>query len=141
MIHFTAKTEYACLAMLDLAATHLAREPLQVRRIADAHGIPQHFLVQILLQLKKNGLVKSTRGASGGYRLTKPPHQISVWEVAMAMEGYDAEVATQTGGPAADVLRETWNRAAARSREVLEKTSLARLAERVRKESHDMYYI
>jgi Rrf2 family protein len=112
-----------------------------VRRIADAHGIPQNFLVQILLQLKKNGLVKSTRGASGGYRLTRPPHQISVWEVAAAMEGYDSEVTTQTGGPAADVLRETWNRAADRSRDVLEKTSLARLAERVRKESHDMYYI
>jgi DNA-binding IscR family transcriptional regulator len=57
------------------------------------------------------------------------------------MEGYDSEVTTQTGGPAADVLRETWNRAADRSRDVLEKTSLARLAERVRKESHDMYYI
>jgi len=62
----SAKTEYACLAMLQLAEEYSGGEPLQIRRIADEHGIPARFLVQILLQLKGGSLVISTRGAAGG---------------------------------------------------------------------------
>src|SRR5260370_12782677 len=69
----SAKTEYACLAMLQLAAAYSNGEPLQIRRIADVHGIPSRFLVQILLQLKGASLVVSTRGAAGGYRLARRP--------------------------------------------------------------------
>ena len=48
----SAKTEYACLAMLELAARYGQGEPAPIREIADEHGIPSRFLVQILLQLK-----------------------------------------------------------------------------------------
>ncbi|MCI0332558.1 MAG: Rrf2 family transcriptional regulator [Planctomycetes bacterium] len=85
----SAKTEYACLAMLQLAAEHDSGEPVQIRRIADVHGIPSRFLVQILLQLKGASLVASTRGAAGGYRLARPPRQISIAEVIEVMEGED----------------------------------------------------
>ena len=64
-MHVSAKTEYACLAVLELALSYDSGEPMQVRRLATAHGIPSHFLVQILLQLKNAGLVSSTRGAAG----------------------------------------------------------------------------
>ena len=63
----SAKTDYACLAMLELAAHYGSKEPLRIRTIADEHGIPSRFLVQILLQLKGAGFVASTRGAAGGY--------------------------------------------------------------------------
>ncbi len=66
---FTAKTEYACLAVLELARAFDLGEPVRIRTIADEHGIPSRFLVQILLQLKGAGLVSSTRGAAGGYQL------------------------------------------------------------------------
>ena len=66
----SAKTEYACLAMLEMAQQYGSGEPLQIRRIADEQGIPARFLVQILLQLKGAALVASTRGAAGGYRLS-----------------------------------------------------------------------
>jgi Rrf2 family protein len=85
----SAKTEYACLAMLQLAQEHESGEPVQIRRIADEHGIPSRFLVQILLQLKGASLVASTRGASGGYRLARSPHEISIAEVIEVMEGED----------------------------------------------------
>jgi Rrf2 family protein len=83
----SAKTEYACLAMLQLAAEFDTGEPVQIRRIAEEHGIPSRFLVQILLQLKGASLVASTRGAAGGYRLSRSPEQISLAEVIEVMEG------------------------------------------------------
>jgi Rrf2 family protein len=86
-MRLSAKTEYACLAMLQLAEEFARGEPLQIRRIADLHGIPSRFLVQILLQLKGAGLVASTRGASGGYRLARSPGEITLAEVIEVMEG------------------------------------------------------
>ena len=58
--------------MLQLAQEYAAGEPVQVRRIAERHGIPATFLVQILHELRRAGLVTSTRGAAGGYRLSRP---------------------------------------------------------------------
>src|SRR5262245_47130841 len=77
----SAKAEYACIAMIELAANHADRQPMRVKAIADAHDIPQRFLVQILLQLKAAGLVLSVRGASGGYQLARSPDHISVADV------------------------------------------------------------
>lgn len=73
--------------MLQLAEEYPSGEPLQIRRIADVHGIPSRFLVQILLQLKGASLVASTRGASGGYRLARQPSEITLAEVIEVMEG------------------------------------------------------
>ncbi len=88
----SAKTEYACLAMLQLAADYENGEPVQIRRIADEHGIPPRFLVQILLQLKGASLVVSTRGASGGYQLARSPYEITLAEVIEVMEGEERPV-------------------------------------------------
>jgi Rrf2 family protein len=92
----SAKTEYACLAMLQLAAAYPNGEPLQIRRIAEVHGIPSRFLVQILLQLKGASLVVSTRGAAGGYRLARPPAEITIADVIEVMEG-DERPSTNAG--------------------------------------------
>jgi Rrf2 family protein len=86
-MNLSAKTEYACLAMLELAKQYGSGEPVQLRCIAAEHGIPSRFLVQILLQLKGAGLVASTRGAAGGYRLARSPQEISLLEVIDVVEG------------------------------------------------------
>jgi Rrf2 family protein len=86
-MNLSARTEYACLAMLQLAQEYNSGEPVQIRRIADEHAIPARFLVQILLQLKGASLVVSTRGAAGGYRLARPPRDITLAEVIEVMEG------------------------------------------------------
>jgi Rrf2 family protein len=83
----SARTEYAFLAMLQLAHDYDSGEPVQIRRIAGEHGIPARFLVQILLQLKSASLVVSTRGAAGGYRLARAPREITLAEVLDVMEG------------------------------------------------------
>lgn len=140
-MQISAKTEYACLAVLELAMVYSGGEPLQVRKIAAAHQIPAGFLVQILLQLKNSGLVTSTRGASGGYRLTRAPDEISIWDVMVSVEGEARVGGTSASSPTVMVLQEVWEEAACRSRELLTSTTFARLAERVRGASNDMYYI
>ena len=87
----SAKTEYACIAMLELAAQYGSNEPVRIRRIAERHDVPPRFLVQILLQLKGAGLVASVRGAAGGYHLVKPPQEISLGQVMEVIEGSSEE--------------------------------------------------
>ena len=70
-MRISAKTEYACIAMLELASQYGSGEPVRIRRIAERHDVPSRFLVQILLQLKGAGLVASDRGAAGGYLLIR----------------------------------------------------------------------
>ena len=63
------------------AALRGYREPVPIRTLAARHGVPDRFLVQILLQLKAAGLVASTRGSAGGYRLARPPAEVSLGQV------------------------------------------------------------
>ena len=73
--------------MLELAASFGSGEPVRIGEIAETHGIPSRFLVQILLQLKGAGLVTSTRGAAGGYQLLKPPDEITLGAVMSFIDG------------------------------------------------------
>ena len=83
---FSAKAEYACVAMLELAARYADPRPVRLADVADKHGISDRFLVQILLQLKQAGLVESTRGASGGYTLSRNPSDISLYDVLRVVD-------------------------------------------------------
>ena len=140
-MQISAKTEYACIAVLELAMSYDRGEPLQVRKIAAAHDIPSGFLVQILLQLKSAGLVTSTRGAAGGYRLARPPEAISVWDVMCVVEGEPRGTSGTSRSSAAAVLSAIWERAAESSRQVLESTTFAELTERTAGAAHGMYFI
>jgi Rrf2 family protein len=85
-MRFSAKAQYACVAMVELACNYGERTPVHLKTIAEGHGISQRFLVQILLQLKASGLVDSTRGAAGGYQLAKPPAEISLADIVGAID-------------------------------------------------------
>jgi Rrf2 family protein len=124
----SAKAEYACLAMLALAGHRPDDPPVRIREIAEAHAIPERYLVQILLQLKGSGLVQSTRGASGGYRLARPPDQISVGEVLLAIDGPN-EPARESKEPAARALAAVWKSVHDAENAVLFGTTIARLIE------------
>src|SRR4051812_31868105 len=124
----SAKAEYACLAVLALARHRPDEPPVRIREIAEAHAIPERYLVQILLQLKGAGLVVSTRGASGGYRLARPPQEISLGEVLNAIEG-PGEAPRASHEPVAKALAQVWAHVRAAERAVLDQTSLAELAE------------
>ncbi len=139
----SAKTEYACLAMLELATHYGSGEPVRIRAIADEHGIPSRFLVQILLQLKGAGFVASTRGASGGYQLIKPPEEVSLGEVMAVIEGQDTEVTTSAdpASPTAQVLISAWREVAKVQHDALYAITFADLVSRIERPSENMFYI
>jgi Rrf2 family protein len=122
----SAKAEYACLAALALARIGPDDPPLRIREIAEAHAIPERYLVQILLQLKAAGLVLSTRGAAGGYRLARPPERISVAAVLEAIDGPDR--LRDSDGPAARALAAVWRSVGDAQQAVLERMTIADLA-------------
>ncbi|HEV2971435.1 MAG TPA: Rrf2 family transcriptional regulator [Pirellulales bacterium] len=138
----SAKTEYACIAVLELARRYETKEPVRIRDIADEHGIPARFLVQILLQLKGAGYVASTRGASGGYQLIKPPAKITLGEVMNVIEGKENGDSTLAArSPTAVVLSRTWRDVTAREQEMLRSITFADLAEKAKETADQMYYI
>lgn len=142
-MNITAKIEYGCLAVLDMAIHQSLGKPLRARDIAARHGIPSHFLVQILLPLKAAGLVRSTRGAAGGYQLARPAESITLGEVMRAIEG-GLERPTPTSpdpSPQAKVLFEEWGELHDARQQRLDRLTLAELASRASTEGAVMYYI
>ncbi len=139
----SAKTEYACIAMLELASQYGSGEPVRIRRIAERHDVPPRFLVQILLQLKGAGLVNSVRGAAGGYQLVVPPEKISLGHVMEIIDGTSKEEAQTSSAspdsPVVKVLAQAWKDVAAAQRKMLEEITLADLLERA-KQLHDQMY-
>ncbi len=139
----SAKTEYACIAVLELAARHASGEPVRIRDIAEAHGIPSRFLVQILLQLKSAGLVHSVRGAAGGYNLAREPEEITLLDVMTVVDAQLGHAATNATRNTATtrVLQRTWKGVAAKERELLDGVTFASLVERLKGAPEGMYYI
>jgi Rrf2 family protein len=143
-VKVSAKTEYACLAMLELAAHFGSGEPVRIGKIADEHGIPSRFLVQILLQLKGAGFVASTRGASGGYQLIKSPDEITLGQVMTVIEGDESSTvssATVGTGAMSRVLRSAWQEVAKAQRDTLSAITFGDLVSRIKRQTENMYYI
>src|SRR3989442_15839464 len=82
----SAKGEYAIKALLDLAL-HDKQGLQPIQEIAGRQGIPQRYLEQVLLQLKRAGLLESRRGSAGGDRLSRPTDQGTVGELLRPLEG------------------------------------------------------
>jgi Rrf2 family cysteine metabolism transcriptional repressor len=127
----SAKSEYACLAVLALARHGRLTSPLRVREISGMYGIPERYLVQILLQLKHAGLVSSTRGAAGGYRLAREASSISLGEVLGAVDApetmrKDLELPSRS---TSSILNSVWEDVRAAERAVLDGKTIAHLAE------------
>ncbi|MFA4965315.1 MAG: RrF2 family transcriptional regulator [Thermoleophilia bacterium] len=85
-MRISSRCEYGLRAMVFLAAQGDAR-PISLNEIAAGEGIPAPFLERILARLREGGLVKTTRGVSGGYQLARPPRSIPVGDVVTALEG------------------------------------------------------
>ena len=134
---FSAKAEYAGVAMLELASRHHDTRPARLADIADKHGIPGRFLVQILLDLKRAGLVASTRGAAGGYLLARAPEDISLADVLGVVDRTDPAAngsnrpTTRRGEVSSltSALRGVWDSLLRARHEILERTTLASLVE------------
>jgi Rrf2 family protein len=140
----SAKAEYACVAMYELAVNHGGPHPVRVKAIADNHGIPQRFLVQILLQLKGAGLVASTRGASGGYQLARPPEEITLADVINVIDRAPAPrplPLSSPGSVAVQAIRGIWKEIQAEEQRRLEELTLADLVRRTHQPTALSYQI
>jgi Rrf2 family protein len=137
---FSAKAEYACIAMLELAARHNEPKPARLSDIADKHGIPPRFLVQILLDLKHAGLVASTRGAAGGYALARLPEEISMYDVLNVVDPTEQHARPDDPLQSTNYvngIRSIWGRIVEMQKEILRETTLASLLE----QSHGLQYV
>jgi Rrf2 family protein len=147
-MRISAKGEYAIRAMLDLALHHRPGAPglVPIQDVARRQAIPQRYLEQVLLLLKRAGLLGSRRGSSGGYRLARPPEQITVGDILRAIEGglTPLEVAGRRARDAGRDLAELWEEVAEAVAKVLDRTTLHELAERAaarRSPGRTMYHI
>ncbi len=129
---FSAKAEYAGVAMLELAARHHDPRPARLADIADKHGIPGRFLVQILLDLKRAGLVVSTRGAAGGYALARPADEITMYDILNVIDPPEQHArADDPLQPTVYVhnIRAVWDQIVEAQQSILRQTTLAALLE------------
>ena len=140
-MQLSAKTQNACIAAMELARRFDDPQPVSLKTIADAHGLSPQFLVQILLQLKRAGVVKSIRGASGGYRLAADPDEISLLDIVSALEGQPAEFAVSSDNPVGRVISDHWTSLVAQHHERLAETTLTSLVAAIESPLADMYYI
>ncbi len=105
------KTEYACQVLAQLATRHALGGVRQVEDLATAERLSPNYLVQILTTLRQAGLVISRRGKNGGYLLARSPQEITLADIAAAMEGGSLiEGSPGNGGASADRVREAWVR-------------------------------
>jgi len=144
-MRISARTEYAAIAALELARCRAAADPVRLRSISAGQGVPEKFLVQILLQLKAAGLVTSIRGAAGGYRLARPPEEITLGDIRAAIEGEEAAAPATADlaarSRAAATLASAWDAAARAEADALRGVTLADLLDRCRPPTDAMYYI
>jgi Rrf2 family protein len=83
----TSKGRYGIKIMIDLAKYYNSNTLIKSKEISGRQNIPIKYLEQIINSLRKCGLVKSIRGAEGGYRLAKPPENITLYEILECLEG------------------------------------------------------
>ena len=131
-MRISAKADYAVRAVVELAAAE-GDKPVKAERVATAQEIPLNFLENILGELRHAGIVRSHRGAEGGFRLAKPATEVTVADVIRAVEG---PLASVRGGPpedaqyagAATTLPRVWIAVRANLRRVVENVTIADIA-------------
>jgi Rrf2 family protein len=132
-MRITAKADYAVRAAAELAAAQDGGDLVKGEQLAKSQSIPQNFLENILTELRRAGIVRTRRGADGGYQLARPAAEITVADVLRAVEGPLAAVQgnrpeeLQYEGAAAH-LPDVWIALRASLRSVLEHVTLADLA-------------
>ncbi|NJM73541.1 MAG: Rrf2 family transcriptional regulator [Scytonema sp. RU_4_4] len=145
-MELSCKSEYAILALLELAIHYQSGEPLQIRQIAAQQNIPDRYLEQLLATLRRGGFVKSQRGSKGGYLLAREPWKITLFDILNCLEGLDVRTNEGDINPKTldnAVVEDIWQEARLAANAVLLKYTLAELCEKrdSRRQLDIMYYI
>ncbi len=146
-MRISSKGEYGLRALLDLAQRY-GDGPIQSRDIHVRQGVDENYLNQILIVLRRAGLIESIRGPQGGHRLARPPAQITMLDALLALEGPllpcdTVREALTPGEPLdRDVVRDVWHGTRAALEQHLSSVTLDDLVQRKRRQSGEvMYYI
>lgn len=138
----SSKGDYGLRALVDLAQHFESALPVQVKDIARRQHVPEEYLGQLMVGLRRAGLVHSVRGAAGGYLLARPPGEITVAQVLETLEGPLAlvdGVADRPGAqPPGSAIRELWWEATRAALDVLQRTTVQDLL--VRESAHRHVY-
>lgn len=148
-MEISCKSEYALLALIELSVAYDSGEPLQIRQISAQQNIPDRYLEQLLATLRRGGIVRSQRGAKGGYLLAREPWKITLFDVLACLEGFDnqpidQETALKSGKTLeGSIVCEIWQEANEAANAVFQKYTLKDLRERrdSRRQLDFMYYI
>lgn len=132
----STKGRYGVTLMIDLGLNH-GEGPVSLKSVAERQNLSEHYLEQLIAPLRNAGLVRSIRGAYGGYVLAKTPHEITVGDIIRVLEG----PITIVDEPEEE-LAELWDKVRENINAVLDGTTLQDLIEKKRFGGGNiMYYI
>jgi Rrf2 family protein len=137
-MNISARCEYACRALVELGTHFAAQQTVTSQEIAERRHIPEKYLVHILLQLKRAGLVRSLRGSQGGYLLSRAPEEVRLLDIVEAIDGTVLSP-LPVEDRAASILKPVWEEVAEGIRRVLSGMTVRNLMEKAA--SDNMYYI
>jgi Rrf2 family cysteine metabolism transcriptional repressor len=139
-VKLSVKSDYAARAVLGLARHFPSGEAVRVEDLAAQQGIPANYLVQILIELKAQGIARSVRGKEGGYLLARPPGEISLKDVLHAVHGsvFDSPALTDPDCP--PELRTAWSELQNAAESTAEAITFQKLLE-ASVDKEKMYYI
>lgn len=135
-MRLSQRADYAAHAMVEIARWY-GQRPVHAAEVAQRQGIPEPYLEQLLLALRRASLVRSYRGPGGGYTLTRPPGAVSLADIVAALEGpfvppeasaHDTEQGDDD--PLSCPIRDAWHLATATMRRILDGMTLEILLER-----------
>jgi Rrf2 family protein len=104
----SAKVDYACRVLAEMARLHGSGELTQIEHLAKTESVPVTFLAQILCELRENGLITSKRGAQGGYALARAPELITLFDIMTAVDGELVGFSTVQAGRTGRRMKEVW---------------------------------
>jgi Rrf2 family protein len=128
-VRISQKLEYACRALAQLAKRYDGRTITRLEELAQREAVSANFLVQILNDLRRGGLVASRRGKAGGYMLAKPPGSIHLAEIADAVDPALLPNSVSADGESGPASREAWEQITLGLRRQLEAFTLDQLTQ------------
>ena len=136
----SVKSDYAARAVLGLSRHYPRGLALRVETLAEEQGVPANYLVQILIELKAQGIARSVRGKEGGYLLARPPAEISLGDVLRAVHGvlFDTSALEDPECPAE--LKRAWKRLQQAVEAAADATTFQQLLDEAT-DKDKMYYI
>lgn len=134
----SAKVDYACRVLAELARLHGSAELAQIEHLARVEHVPSNFLAQILSELRNGGLITSRRGIQGGYALARPPDQISLYDIFCVIDGEVLGLSGNHEGRSGRKMREVWREI---QETLAEETKRYTLDKLLSKNPEEMYYI